>query len=419
MKFGTTLTKSVARDFKVGLIPALLGQAGIGKSSFFEALAEEWGTKCFTVACNLMDNKADLTGARLMEDTDPNTGAKTYKQAYFPHEDIDEAIDYAIAHPDETPVLFLDEINRGGVDVASGSLGLATARKIGRRRLPDNLLVAVAGNDTGNIVTLDEAALSRFSLYKVEPDADTFLGLTQNLNAYIRTVLENRPELIVCSTSPREKVTDEDGNTVDDAVPTDFLLDAQEEMKQITVPRTLTYLSHWLNDVSRQELTELMSVNNQIKAPGSGHIREVSELVEIIEGKIGNTEFSVELISVIGEDIRNNTPGSGAGAAAIVTRTTEYDRLIAASSRTDIEAIIASMSADALGNTLLYALTDSRDNTDILAALELQITTLTADHNRMLVQILSANAYDNQNMETLRNSNSTLAQTLSPVLSMF
>ena len=71
-KFDQTLMNFVRKDLVMGLIPMLLGEPGIGKSSWLIALAELMHTKCFVLACNQLADKADLTGARLFPVADAN-----------------------------------------------------------------------------------------------------------------------------------------------------------------------------------------------------------------------------------------------------------------------------------------------------------------------------------------------------------
>lgn len=111
MKFDETLAQCVMKNLKTGSIPMLLGEPGIGKSSWVQALADRMRTKCFVLPCNQLADKADLTGARLVPHTD-NNGNTTYSQVFYPHQVIHEAIEYAETHPRETPILFMDELNR-------------------------------------------------------------------------------------------------------------------------------------------------------------------------------------------------------------------------------------------------------------------------------------------------------------------
>lgn len=158
MKFNDTLKTVVKTDIKNGLIPMLLGEPGIGKSSWVEDLANDLGTKCFTLAVNQLADKADLTGARLIP-VKLDNGETTYKQFFYPHAVIHDAIDYANKNPNETPILFMDELNRTTPDVTSEALSIPTLRSIGSIKLPDNLRIITAGNDKGNITSLDEASI--------------------------------------------------------------------------------------------------------------------------------------------------------------------------------------------------------------------------------------------------------------------
>ena len=72
-----------------------MGEPGIGKSSFVEDVAQRTNTRCFTLPCNLLADKADLTGARLV--LDEKTGV--WSQKFFPHSVISQAIEYAKGNP--------------------------------------------------------------------------------------------------------------------------------------------------------------------------------------------------------------------------------------------------------------------------------------------------------------------------------
>ena len=123
----TQLLPLVKADILAGNTPMLLGKPGIGKSSFTEALEKTMKTKVFTMPINQMADRADITGARIMKDED--TGR--YKQAFFPHAIIDDAIEYAENNPKELVILFLDEINRASADITSTVLAFITTRMCG------------------------------------------------------------------------------------------------------------------------------------------------------------------------------------------------------------------------------------------------------------------------------------------------
>ena len=63
MKFNNTLLNLVQHDLDNNLIPMLLGEPGIGKSSWVKALGVHMHTKVFVLAVNQLADKADLTGS--------------------------------------------------------------------------------------------------------------------------------------------------------------------------------------------------------------------------------------------------------------------------------------------------------------------------------------------------------------------
>ena len=63
MLFNEMLVDTTIDSLEAGRVPALMGEPGIGKSSFVEDVARRTNTRCFTLPCNLLADKADLTGA--------------------------------------------------------------------------------------------------------------------------------------------------------------------------------------------------------------------------------------------------------------------------------------------------------------------------------------------------------------------
>lgn len=98
MKFDSTLTKIITADMTTGrIVPSLMGEPGIGKTSFAKDLADCLDTKVFIIQANQLDEKADLTGVR----TVPTPDGKSWMQIFFPHATIHEVNEYATEHPDE------------------------------------------------------------------------------------------------------------------------------------------------------------------------------------------------------------------------------------------------------------------------------------------------------------------------------
>ena len=410
MKFNQDLTDVVNNCLDNNLIPMLLGEPGIGKSSWLEALAVSRHTKCFTLACNQLADKADLTGARLVPIPDENGNIVDYKQVFYPHSVIHDAIEYALENPRETPILFLDELNRTTPDVTSEALSIPTMRSIGNKKLPLNLKVVIAGNNKGNVTSLDSASVSRFVLLNVDPDTETFLGLDQNLNPFVRKVLEQHPECIFCKTitiADNSKKDDDDGSDSDLNI--EDIIDDGEEMSQLTTPRTISGVSRWLN--SCQQTTLLSWLNNVHQRDGE----EVSLLQEILEGFTGKTNFTLFLLAEIASGIMSV---ASPAAQVNVGKPSCYDNFKACSDLTSLNDFISNMSQNEKSGTLLYLLFEKTDNNAYIRALAPNIDTITPSDMKVLMKLSATDKLDAENVRSLITSGTPIASTLDVILSV-
>lgn len=389
-------------------VPMLLGEPGIGKSSWIEDLGKKLHTKVFTLACNQLADKADLTGARLVP-VETSTGETTYEQVFYPHAIIRRAIAYAIENPHETPILFLDELNRTTPDVTSALLSIPTLRTIGNTDLPDNLRVIIAGNDKGNITTLDEASVSRFVLFPVEPDVETFIQVNTQLNPFVKTVLMQHPESLFCKmvqtvTSQSDDDDDDDGMTSIDEI-----LDDGEDMNQITTPRTITGVSNWLNCYDNAALMTLLQETHNRDG------EEVSLLQEIIEGFTGRTNFTKFLMAEIATNLMTVNNQSNVTS---VPKPQCYDKMKQCPDITALNQFISTMSDHDKSGCLVYALYEKTDNKAYInAILASGITTLESNDMKSLMSLFGSDQLDDANVATFISNNAPLAVTLSSILS--
>lgn len=410
MKFNDTLTKLVQQSLEVGATPALMGEPGIGKSSFVEALAYGMGTKAFVLPCNQLADKADLTGARLVlyEKAD---GTQSYKQVFYPHQVIQECIEYALANPREWPILFLDEVNRTTSDVTSGALTLVTLRRMGHIELPANVRLVVAGNDKGNVTTLDEASLSRFVIFHVEPDASTLMSILPDLNPWVKKVLTQYPALVFQKSTPNAIVADghddEDGN-----VTMAELFDGGEEMNQLTTPRTIDYLSKWLNTADRQDLASHLATPVQVAG------RDTSELNEIIEAYTGDTMFTTQMVATIAEDLASNSGGPAVNRVN-VPKPNCYAALKGAATVTDLADQIGQLTEHEISGSLLYALKENSDNSRLIEQLAQAATQIEPEHTRTLIEMVTSQQVDRSNLEAFIDVDTPIVDQVKPILSAF
>ena len=404
MKFNDTLTSFVTKDLNSGKIPMLLGEPGIGKSSWTEALAASMQTQCFTLAVNQLADKADLTGARLV----PTGNGDNYKQVFYPHEVIMDAVEYANQHPRETPILFLDEINRTTSDVTSAALSIPTMRRIGSIKLPPNLRVMIAGNDKGNITSLDEASISRFVLYRTEPDTQTYLGLTDTLNPFIKNVLIKNPALIFCksisvATANADANSDDDNGGAETSFSIDDIITDGEGMQQITTPRTITSLSDWLNLFDNNELVQLMAT------PATVEGIDTNALMEGIVGHAGYTNFAI----CVEDEIRKGVNTFSANASSKTPKAPQcYTTLKAQTDMNALQAYVASLNEAELSAAIVYAIYEKVDNKIYLLELTKRANKIDPNDMSMLMNMVASEDYDKENWETVVNSGTKIGNVL-------
>lgn len=405
MKFNDVLQDTVEKIISNSKqVPMLLGEPGIGKSSWVENLGAKMHTKVFTLACNQLADKADLTGARLVPCKDSN-GNDTYEQVFYPHAIIRRAISYAAENPRETPILFLDELNRTTPDVTSELLSIPTLRAIGNTELPDNLRVITAGNDKGNVTALDEASISRFTLFHVEPDVETFLAVNQELNPFVKNVLIQHPETIFCKEV--QLISSQNDDDDDDNVSIDEILDDGDEMNQITTPRTITGVSNWLNCYQNQELIPLIQDVRQRDG------EDVSVLQETLEGFTGRTHFTKFLMAEIATNIMTI---SNQANTTQVAKPQCYDTMKACADITALNAFIDTMSDNDKSGCIVYCLFEKEDNTKFINALLTKTSKLQPDDMKTLMSLFGANKLDDENVKVFVSNQAPLAQTLAAIL---
>lgn len=410
MKFTQTLSDVIAVDLDMEIVPALMGEPGIGKSSFVEELARSMNTKAFVLPCNQLADKADLTGARLV----PTADGKSYSQVFYPHHVVQEAIEYALANPRENPLLFLDEINRTTPDVTSAALTLVTLRRLGSVALPDNLRLMIAGNNKGNVTTLDEASLSRFALYNVEPDAATLVNiLGPDVNPWVAKVLTQYPNLVFQKSTPNGITVDGDADDDDQSAQASVadLFDSGEEMLQLTTPRTIDAVSRWLNKVPQATLQEYL------QTPVSIEGRDTTLLNEILEGKVGNTDFTTHLVSNISETLASG--GAGNPVTLTAPKPKVYDQLKSAQTASDLMDLLRDLSDREKSGSLLYALYQKADNARLIGELAAVTAKLETEHTKDLVKLASNSQLDDGNVNAFLDTGTPIAESMRMVLGIF
>lgn len=330
------------------IVPFLFGEAGIGKTSWAKALGEH----VYVVECNLLADKADVTGV------DRETGPDGRKyQVFYPMETILRANDAAKENPDDIVYIVFDEINRATSDITSAVQTIPTSRRNGSLDLEDNIRFIFTGNDHGNVEPLDSASMTRYVAWHVEPDADIFLDLMGNrLNKWVASVLTENPDMIISRPTSGESAAtvSVDG---DDATEVFSQFDTEEEFTQMTVPRTLEGLSDTLNQFNDDQ------ISNLIAQPGANKDNMFQTMVY---AHIGETPFAYRLIENVAKYFENKKIQSMGTTGTATTNTFQPDnftdetlQVLDATFLSDVHDLIDDMDAHARGDLFYAAAFDS------------------------------------------------------------
>ncbi|MBO5435437.1 AAA family ATPase [bacterium] len=393
-----------------------MGEPGIGKSSVIRAMCEENGWHFFELLCNQLGDRTDLTGCRSVKSVQTVNGKEEeiWNQIFFPHQSVQDAITCAKNNPDDTVVLFLDEINRTSSDITSAILSFTTARKIGTYVFPDNVRFIVAGNDKGNITALDSASISRFSKYKLKPSAQSYMDFEENLNPYIKQVLTANPSYIFGKTTDvvTSTVSNDDGDSYEAEY--EVFDDNAEGFEQITTPRTISGLNAFLNACSPDKLTYYLGQISRDADTGE----ETSLLQTIVEGHVGKTLFAVSLCSVIADDVSRGML-QRANTVAKPKKPAVYNSILKCSDRQTRDTMLQSLSDDDKSAVLVYAVWEKGvDNSDIICAVAQQYggQLLTGDYQPQFTKLKSNDELDADNYAALINSNTTIGTMMRNIL---
>jgi len=368
-------------DLKNGtLIPFLLGAPGIGKSSVVKYLCDKNGWGFHELLCNQLAMQADLTGCRTVDYIDAN-GEKQYKQIFFPHAVVKDAIDDATANPSKTVVLFMDEVNRTSAAVTSALLTFITARTIGTEKLPNNIKIIAAGNDDGNVISLDQASISRFILRRVEPDASTFLGLGVDIHPIIEEILKANP-LLIFQTRAVSTDTEEEAIYAEDT----------GEFQQIATPRTIMGL-------------------NRAMLENSNLIMNMDEatLKEYVGGFTGETLFTEAITTAI---MANKFKLMSPKSVEAPTKPPVLDQITSASKLTDVQAICAGLDDDTRSSCMLYMIYDrNRDYTNYITEMAASFgkNMLLNGEMSKLTAVINSGEYNVDAYNALVNTNTDIA----------
>lgn len=370
----TAATPVVRASILSNTVPMLLGAPGIGKSSMLRALSRLLDAEVFAIQINQLADRSDLTGQRIDKEKHTNQAGDTIersKLSFFPHYTIQQAIDYAIENPNKLSIIFLDEINRASSDITSAALSLSTERTIGGQKFPENVRIVAAGNDEGNVIALDSASRTRFRFIKVTPDAETLLTNIPDLNPFIKEVITSFPQLVENYGNLTNTITTDPGssnNDPDDDGEESFELDFdmdEDGFSQMCVPRTIEYLSKYLNtsnlDDSKSAASRASFIQHMETMPDGKTLLQV-----VVEGSVGTNDFTNKLLDKMSDFYRDLLQSANTTQQSL-SSLPPFDKAsfmqIATTGQIDLEtSVIDSLDADTRINILTSLLIQQNVN---------------------------------------------------------
>jgi hypothetical protein len=216
--------KSLLKAFQVKRPLFLWGPPGIGKSELVEGIANELGGLMIDLRLGQME-PTDIRGI-------PFYNKDIGKMDWAPPVELPDeetASQYPIV------VLFLDELNSAAPSVQSAAYQLILNRRIGKYRLPDNVVMVAAGNresDKGVTYRMPTPLANRFIHQEMKVDFPSWLEWAVNNRIH--------KDVVGYLSFAKQDLYD---------------FDAKSASRAFATPRSWTFVSQLLDDVSDDDTT--------------------------------------------------------------------------------------------------------------------------------------------------------------------
>ena len=264
----TELKKYAMHNFKTKRPMFVWGPPGIGKSETFEQIKEAYvaeGKKAHLIDCRLaLWDPTDLKGYPYFDQTANKMRFSAPDE--LPDEEMAKAYDIII--------LFLDELNGASPATQAAAYQLVLNRAIGKYKLPDNVVIAAAGNrdtDKGVTYRMPKPLANRFVHYEVRVDFHTWQDWA------IKNQIH--PDVVGYLTTFKNDL---------------YNFDASSNERSFATPRSWTFVSETISDVegfTEEEVTDMVAagIGEGLALKFKAH-REVSGQLpnpsDILSGKV-------------------------------------------------------------------------------------------------------------------------------------
>ena len=271
------LTKYAKHHFATKRPLMVWGPPGIGKSDTFKGIQlsyEAEGKKCLLIDCRLsLWEPTDLKGY-------PYYNQETNRMSFSAPDELpseEEAAEYDII------ILFLDELNGAAPATQAAAYQLILNRAIGKYTLPDNVVIAAAGNretDKGVTYRMPKPLANRFLHYEVRVDFEDWFDWAVRNNIH--------PDVIGYLTTFKEDL---------------YKFDAGSAERSFATPRSWEFVSDTIQNTegfNEEEVTDMVAagIGEGLALKFKAHRQVASQLPnpsDILEGKV--TELNTDNIS--------------------------------------------------------------------------------------------------------------------------
>ena len=262
------LTKYVKHHFRTKRPMMVWGPPGIGKSETFQQITDSYIAE---------GKKAKLIDARLSlwDPTDlkgyPYYNKETNRMSFSSPDELPteaEAAEYDII------VLFLDELNGAAPATQAAAYQLILNRAIGKYKLPDNVVIAAAGNretDKGVTYRMPKPLANRFLHYEVRVDFQDWFDWAIKNNQH--------PDVVGYLTTFKEDL---------------YNFDASSAERSFATPRSWAFISDTIEDVegfNEEEVTDMVAagIGEGLALKFKAHRQVAAQLpnpTDILDGKV-------------------------------------------------------------------------------------------------------------------------------------
>ena len=262
--------EAISHAFSVGRPLFIWGPPGIGKSELIADIARQNNAKLIDIRLSLWD-PTDIKGLPYFN---PDLKQMCWAPPFeLPSEE--DATEYSQV------VLFLDEMNSAAPAVQAAAYQLILNRRVGTYHLPDNVVIAAAGNresDRGVTYKMPAPLANRFVHIEMKTDFDEWFkwAIGNRINSEVVGYLScNKRDL--------------------------FDFDPKGSGRAFATPRTWAFVSQLLDDnIGEKTLTDLVSgtVGEGLALKFMAHRKHSKGMPtpeEVLEGKVKKLKGNVEI----------------------------------------------------------------------------------------------------------------------------